>query len=86
MKDKNYDDEQYHNPDSLIRLIGEANGSEILVDDEECWALIDSIAQPSTITVSFAHKLGIPIHQLTKLFIVQQTVGGDVPYKEYVEV
>ena len=37
----------------------ETNESEVLIDDEECLALIDFGAQMSTITVSYAQKLGL---------------------------
>ena len=42
------------------------------MDDEECWAFIESSAQLSIITVSFIEKLGVPIHQLTQLLTVER--------------
>ena len=49
----------------MARPIGKVNDPKVLVDDKECWAPIDSSSQLSTITVSFVHKLGTQIHQLT---------------------
>ena len=52
----------------------------------ECTALINSGAQISTITISFAQSLGSEIKKLQRLISVEGTGGGKVPYFEYVEV
>ena len=69
----------------MVRLIGDSNESEIVIDDVVCKALIDSGAQVSTITTSFAKKLHLPIKKLKSLLNVEGTGGIDVAYKGYVE-
>ena len=58
----------------------------ILIDDVECLALIDSEAQISTITVEFGKQLGLKIHQLDRILKFETTGGGDIRYMGYVEV
>ena len=70
----------YHNPFSLFRLIREANESQIINDDEECPALVDSSAQMSTITSSFSWHLGLRIHTLNKSLEIEGTEGVDIPH------
>ena len=36
--------ELYHNPDPLVRLIGEANETDIIIENEKVKGLIDSRA------------------------------------------
>ena len=50
--------ELYHNPDPLVRLIGEANETDIIIENEKVKGLIDSRAQVSSISDTFASKLG----------------------------
>ena len=50
--------ELYHNPDPLVRLIGEANETEVIIEDKKVKGLIDSGAQVSSISDTFASKLG----------------------------
>ena len=59
--------EVYHNPDPLVRLIGEANETEIIIENEKVKGLIDSGAQVSSISDTFASKLGLNIKQLNTL-------------------
>ena len=76
----------YLNPDPLVRLIGRANESEILVvDDTKCLALIDSGPHLSTITIIFAQQLGLEIHHLKKILKLEATGAGDIPYIGCVE-
>ena len=42
--------ELYHNPDPLVRLIGEANETEIIIENEKVKGLIDPGAQVSSIS------------------------------------
>ena len=74
------------NPDPLVRLIGRANKSEIVVDDTKCLELIDSAAQLSSITVTFAQQLGLEIHHLHKILKLESMGGGNIPYMGYVEI
>ena len=46
--------EQYHQPDPIRRLIGEVNEVTVLVDGVQTKALVDSGAQMSTTTDTFA--------------------------------
>ena len=46
-----------HNPDPLDRLVGEANETTVLVEDQEARALIDSGSQLSTISLAQVKKL-----------------------------
>ena len=39
----------YHNPDLLFRLVGEANKTAVIVEDQEARALLDSGSQLSVI-------------------------------------
>ena len=78
--------ELYHNPDPLVRLIGEANETEIIIENEKVKGLIDSGAQVSSISDTFASKLGLKIKQLNTLLDLEPTGGGQVPYNRYVEL
>ena len=78
--------ELYHNPDPLVRLIGEANETEIIIENEKVKGLIDSGAQVSSISDTFASKLGLKIKQLNTLLDLEPTGGGQVPYNGYVEL
>ena len=46
--------ELYHNPDPLVRLIGEANETDIVIENKQVKGLIDSGAQISSISDTFA--------------------------------
>lgn len=76
---------EYHNPDPIYRLIGPANEGKIQIDDTSCTALIDSGAQVSTITESFAKHLQLQVKTLKSLLSVEGTGGSRVPYHGYVE-
>ena len=78
--------ELYHNPDPLVRLIGEANETEIIIENEKVKGLIDSGAQVSSISYTFASRLGLKIKQLNTLLDLEPTGGGQVPYNGYVEL
>ena len=78
--------ELYHNPDPLVRLIGEPNETRIIIENEKIKGLIDSGAQLSSILDTFASKLGLEIKQLNTLLDLESTGGGQVPYNGYVEL
>ena len=44
---------QNHNPDPIVRLIGEVNEATVLIDEVQTTALVDSEAQMSAMTDSF---------------------------------
>ena len=48
---------QYHNPDPPVRLIEDTNDPNIIIDGVNCKILVDSGAQISTITKSFANTV-----------------------------
>ena len=78
--------ELYHNPDPLFRLIGKANETEIIIENQQVKGLIDSGAQVSSISDTFASKLGLKIKQLDTLLDLEPAGGGQVPYNGYVEL
>ena len=78
--------ELYHNPDPLVRLIGEANETDIVIENEKVKGLIDLGVQVSSISDTFASKLGLEIKQLDTLLDLEPTGGGQVPYDGYVEL
>ena len=76
---------QYHNPDPLVRLIGTPNESWVEVEGVPITALIDSGANLSAITKSFAEELQLEIKGLQTILDIEPTGGGQVPYHGYVE-
>ena len=76
---------RYYNPDPLLRLIGEANESDIILEGRVVKALIDSGAQISTITDHFARELRLEVRDVGTLLNLEGTGGGEVPYSGYVE-
>ena len=45
-------DSTYHNPDPLCRLIGPKNEVEVIVNDEQVTALVDSGAQICAVSMA----------------------------------
>ena len=70
----------------MVRLIGEANETDIIIKNKRVKGLIDSGAQVSSILDTFASKLGLKIKQLNTLLDLEPTGGGQVPYNGYVEL
>ena len=58
----------YHNPDPLFRLVREVNETTALVEGEEARALIDSGSQLSSISLVWVKKLNLKPHQLSSKF------------------
>ena len=54
----------YHNPDPLFRLIGEVNESIVMVEGQEARALLDSGSQLSDISLEWVKKLKLKPQQL----------------------
>ena len=67
---------QYHNPDPLVRLIGTPNESKVEVEGVPITALIDSGANLSAITKSFAEELQLEIKGLQTILDIEATGGG----------
>ena len=78
--------ELYHNPGPLVRLIGEANETDIVIENKKVKGLVDSGEQVSSISDTFASKLGLEIKQLNTLLDLEPMGGGQVPYNGYVEL
>ena len=76
----------YHNPDPLVRLIGEPNETPVIIENSKVKGLVDSGAQISSISDKFAKLLKLRVHSLETLLDLEPTGGGSVPYDGYVEV
>ena len=76
----------YHNPDPLVRLIGEPNETSIVIENAKVKSLVDSGAQISSISDKFAKLLKLPINKLETLLDLEPMGEGSVPYEGYVEV
>ena len=70
---------QYHNPDPLVRLIGTPNESRVEVEGVPITALIDSGANLSAITKSFAEELQLDIKELLTILDIEPTGGVECP-------
>ena len=57
----------YHNPDPLFRLIGEVNESIVMVEGQEARALLDSGSQLSAISLEWVKKLKLQPQQLQSI-------------------
>ena len=77
---------KFHNPDPLVRLIGEPNETYANVEGIKTKVLLDSGAQLSSITSTRARELGLEIKQLQTILDLEASGGGDVPYEGYVEL
>ena len=83
---------QYHNPDALARLIGDVNITDVKIEGVDTKGLVDTGAQISAITQSFAETLKLRVHPLSRLMgpnfklEIEGSGGCDVPYQGYVEV
>ena len=76
---------EYHNPDPLVRLIGEANEAPAIVEGVPITSLVDSGACMSAMVKSFAEELQLEIKPLKTILDIEGTGGGAVPYHGYVE-
>ena len=76
----------YHNPDPLVRLIGEANEAIVKINGQEVKALIDTGTQVSSISKSFANELGLEILLLEQKMDIEGSGGYQVPYEGHVGI
>ena len=77
---------KYHNPDPLCRLIGPKNEVEVIVNDEQVTALVDSGAQISAVSMAFVKCHGLPVWQLQQLLDFEGFGGVDIPYIGYTQL
>ena len=77
---------RYYNPDSLFRLIGEANETHIILNGTTLKALVDSGSLISTISKSVVKLLGLKVKSLQNILDIEGTGGIKVKYQGYVEV
>ena len=70
----------------MVRLIGEANETDIIIENKKVKGRIDSGAQVSSISDTFASKLGLKVKQLDTLLDLEPTGDRQVPYDGYVEL
>ena len=77
---------RFHNPDPLVRLIGEPNEMSTFVEGIKTKTLLDSGAQLSSVTATCARELGLEVKELQTILDLEATGGGDVPYEGYVEL
>ena len=76
---------EYHNPNPLVRLIGEANEAPAIVQGVSITSLVDSGACMSAMVKSFAEELQLEIKPLKTIVDIEAMGGGAVPYHGYVE-
>ena len=79
-------EDRYHNPDAVVRLVGPANESVVVLEGKRLKALIDSGAQLSSIPISLVRKLRLRLFHLDTIIEAERTGGGLVQYHGYVEV
>ena len=77
--------QKYHNADPLLRLIGLAKETTVILEGQKFLALIDSGAQLLMMSRSLVKALKLPIHRLNTLIEAEASGGGVIPYKGYVE-
>ena len=62
---------EYHNPDPLVRLIGEANQAPAIVEGMSITSLVDSGACMSAMVKSFAEELQLEIKPLKTILDIE---------------
>ena len=77
---------KFHNPDPLVRLIGEPNETYAQIEGIKTEVLLDSGAQLSSITKTRVKELGLKVQQLHTFLDLEGTVGLEIPYEGYVEL
>ena len=78
--------EKFQNPDPLYQLIGEANESQVKVEDVNFKALIDLGAQVSSILEPMTKLLGLEIQNIQTLLGLEGVHNGEVSYLGYTEL
>ena len=62
---------EYHNPDPLVRLIGEANEAPAIVEGIPITSLVDSGACMSSMVKSFAEELQLEVKPLKTILDIE---------------
>ena len=76
---------RYYNPDPLFRLIGKANETEVILNQNRLKALVNSGSQISTMTETLGKLMGLKIKSLKNILEIEGTGRIQVKYKGYVE-
>ena len=71
---------RYYNPNTWVRILGRANGTEIEIDGKVSKALIDSSAMISMMSKVYFDKHGYEIQPLDSLVPIEGSGGADLPY------
>ena len=77
--------QKYHYPDPLLRLIGLANETTVVVEGQRFLVLFDSGAQLSMMLESLVQALKLPVHMLNTLIEAEASGGGIIPHVGYIE-
>ena len=77
---------KYHNPDPLCWLIGPKNEVEVVVNNEQVTALVDSGAQISAVSMALVKCHNLPIWQLQQLLHFEGFRDVDIPYIGYTQI
>ena len=72
----------YHNPDPLVRLIGEPNEAPVIIENVQVKGSVDSGAQISSILDKLAKHLELKIHKLETLLDLEPTRPKNPSNKE----
>ena len=67
-------------------MIGPKNEVEVVVNDEQVIALVDSGAQISVVSITFVKHHNLPIWQLQQLLDFEGFGGVDIPYIGYTQI
>ena len=79
------EEDQYHNPDPLARLIGEQNEGVVCVDGAPVTALLDTGAQITTVSDKWCVENGKTIYPLDKALNLRGAGNNVIPHKGVVE-
>ena len=72
-------------PRPIFRLIGEANETEVTLNQSRLKALVNSGSQISTMTETLAKLMGLKVKSLKNILEIEGTGGIQVKYKGYIE-
>ena len=76
---------RYYNPDPLFQLIGEANETEVILNQNRLKALVNSGSKILTMTETLAKLMALKIKSLKNILEIEGTGGIKLKYKGYIE-